>query len=235
MPKIVDHDARRRELVSAALRVITTEGFAAASVRRVAQEAGHSPGALRHYFPRQDALVAEVLDEVTRTAAARLIPRILDLGVAGPDAVVGAACALLEELMPLDEQRMTEWAVWSAIVDPPSVPATLEQWRRAGWAGSRHHCRSVVSRLSAPTPRERPKGDVEVPGADDVLASTLELSPLPDPVAEARAAGLHAVVDGLSVQLVTHPADVTPVAAQTALHRVVSDLALSLLPRVGGG
>src|SRR5690625_1519546 len=76
VPRIVDHDARRGELVAAALRVITTEGFAAASVRRVAHEAGCSAGALRHYFPRHDALVAAVLDEVTRAAAARLIPRI---------------------------------------------------------------------------------------------------------------------------------------------------------------
>lgn len=225
MPRIVDHDARRSELVAAALRVITTEGFAAASVRRVAQESGHSPGSLRHYFPRQDSLVAAVLDEVTRVAAARLIPRILDLQAAGPGAVVDAACGLLEELMPLDEARATEWAVWSALVDPPSVPAALQRWRRAGWAGTRHHCRSVVRQLDHPVAGPAHHGEVTVPGAEEVLASTLELRPLADPVAEARAAGLHAVVDGLSVQLVTHPKDVCPADAQAVLRRVVSDLA----------
>src|SRR5699024_4680051 len=180
-----------------------------ASVRRVAQESGLSPGALRHYFPRQDALLAAVLDEVTRTAAARLVPRIRHLGAADPGTVVEAACALLEPLMPLDEARATEFAVWGALVDPPSVPAGLERWRHAGWVGTRHHCRTVVRALADPTQgrRARPPADVAVPGAEEVLATTRELTPLPDPVAEARAAGLHAVVDGLSVQLVTHPAD----------------------------
>lgn len=225
MPRIVDHDARRGELVAAALRVITTEGFAAASVRRVAHEAGCSAGALRHYFPRQDSLVAAVLDEITRAAAARLIPRILALRAADRGEVVDTACALLEELMPLDEARATEWAVWSALIDPPSVPGDLERWRSAGWAGTRHHCRSVVRQLADPVPG--PSGDsaVEVPGAEEVLASTLVLTPLPDPVAERRAAGLHAVVDGLSVQLVTHADDVSPGDARAALRQVVSDLA----------
>lgn len=229
MPRIVDHDARRGELVAAALRVITTEGFAAASVRRVAQAAGYSAGALRHYFPRQDALIAAVLDEVTRAAAARLIPRIQDLRASGPDEVVDSACALLEELMPLDEARTTEWAVWSMLVDPPSVPAGLERWRSAGWTGTRHHCRSVVHQLAHPVPAQALDGAVEVPGAEEVLASTRELTPLPDPVAERRAAGLHAVVDGLSVQLVTHPGDVSPGDARAVLRQVVSELAVEPL------
>ncbi len=225
MPRIVDHDERRRELVAAALRVVTTEGFAAASVRRVAEAAGHSPGAMRHYFPRQEALVAAVLDEVTRTAAARLVPRILALRSAEPAAVVDVSCALLEELMPLDETRRTEWSVWSALIDPPVVPPELERWRRAGWTGTRHHCRSVVRALAGEQPATARSAPEAVPGAEEILASTEQLRPLTDPLAEARAGVLHAVLDGLSVQLVSQ--DLPAADARAVLRRAVRDLAPS--------
>lgn len=224
MPRIVDHEERRAELVAAALRVITTEGFAAASVRRVAQEAGHSPGSLRHYFPRQDALVEAVLAEVTEVAATRLLPLVLALEAAGPDEVVDAACALLEGLLPLDAARATEWSVWSALVDPPAAPDALERWRHAGWTGTRHQCRQVVRKLAAPVSRPVPS-DPAVPGTAEILASTTDLAPLADPVAEARAGVLHAVVDGLSVQLMTQPTELSRKEARRVLRRAVVDVA----------
>ena len=58
MPKIVDHEARRKELAEAAWRVIRREGLEGASVRNVAKEAGMSLGSLRHYFATQSELLA---------------------------------------------------------------------------------------------------------------------------------------------------------------------------------
>ena len=46
MPKVVDHEERRRELAHAVWRVIRRQGVDRASVRTVALEAGWSPGAL---------------------------------------------------------------------------------------------------------------------------------------------------------------------------------------------
>src|SRR5690606_7097949 len=83
--------------------------------RRAAHEAGHSPGSLRHYFPRQERLIEAVLAEVTQVAAARLVPLVVALEGAGRDEVVDAACALLEGLLPLDATRATEWSVWSTL------------------------------------------------------------------------------------------------------------------------
>lgn len=238
MPRIVDHEARRAELVGAALRVITTEGFAAASVRRVAHEAGHSPGSLRHYFPRQERLIEAVLAEVTQVAAARLVPLVVALEGAGRDEVVDAACALLEGLLPLDATRATEWSVWSALVDPPAVPEGLERWRQAGWTGTRHHCRHVVRRPAEPeaapaaapsvsatgTPSRSPAVP-SVPDAEQILAGTEGLAPLADPAAEARAGVLHAVVDGLSVQLMTQPGELSAAQARRVLRQAVVDVA----------
>lgn len=43
MPRRVDHGERREELAAAATRVIVNEGMAAASVRRISEEAGYRP------------------------------------------------------------------------------------------------------------------------------------------------------------------------------------------------
>ncbi|MGH3177968.1 MAG: TetR/AcrR family transcriptional regulator, partial [Streptosporangiaceae bacterium] len=50
MPKVVDHAARRAELVDAAWRVIAEEGLEAATMRRIAEAAGCTTGRVTHYF-----------------------------------------------------------------------------------------------------------------------------------------------------------------------------------------
>lgn len=50
MPKIVDHDQRRRELAEAAWKVITEVGIDGATTREIARASGYSTGVLAHYF-----------------------------------------------------------------------------------------------------------------------------------------------------------------------------------------
>jgi AcrR family transcriptional regulator len=117
MPKLVDHEERRRELGEAVWRVIRRDGVDAASVRNVADEAGWSAGALRHYFNSQSELLAFamqlVVDRVEDRVAAldrRAEPR---RGVE----------QRLHELLPIDDERRAENEVWlaftgRALVDP---------------------------------------------------------------------------------------------------------------------
>src|SRR3712207_9389000 len=66
MPKIVNHEERRRELAEAAWRGILRGGVEGVSVRAVSTEAGWSTGALRHYFGTKEELIApaaRVLEE----------------------------------------------------------------------------------------------------------------------------------------------------------------------------
>src|SRR5689334_25185173 len=69
------HGALREELITASLKLIETEGIGAVSLRRVAREAGVSPGAPYHHFADRSALLAaialqgyEVLDGRLRSA-----------------------------------------------------------------------------------------------------------------------------------------------------------------------
>jgi AcrR family transcriptional regulator len=116
VPKLVDHEQRRRELAEAVWRVIRRTGVDGASVRTVAQEAGWSAGALRHYFRTQ----SELLDFAIELAAERIRQRVGALELA--DNPRRAVEQPLSEL-PLDDERCAENEVWlaftaRALIDP---------------------------------------------------------------------------------------------------------------------
>lgn len=110
MPRIVDHDARRADLVRALWEVVRRAGIHAVSVRSVASAAGTSPSALRHYFTTQDELLAFGLTTVVERVTARIRPLLQRLeGQAG-------AVVVLEQFLPLDEERRIETAVYLAFI-----------------------------------------------------------------------------------------------------------------------
>ncbi|MDH4556237.1 TetR/AcrR family transcriptional regulator [Pseudomonas sp. BN417] len=55
-----DHNAKRAELLAAAITVIAQEGYAGASMRRVAQHAGCTTGAVTYYFANKEEMVGAV-------------------------------------------------------------------------------------------------------------------------------------------------------------------------------
>jgi AcrR family transcriptional regulator len=57
-----DHEAKRRELLKAATSVIAEEGLANASLRKVAERAGCTTGAVTYYFADKEELVTSVAD-----------------------------------------------------------------------------------------------------------------------------------------------------------------------------
>lgn len=57
-----DREARRAELLRAALAVIAEEGYAGASLRRVARRAGCTTGAVTYYFASKEALMAALIE-----------------------------------------------------------------------------------------------------------------------------------------------------------------------------
>ena len=54
-------DARRGEIVAAFYRCVVKEGFAGASIRKVAKEAGVQPSVLHHYFADRDEMIEEMV------------------------------------------------------------------------------------------------------------------------------------------------------------------------------
>src|SRR4030095_7790842 len=57
MPKVAYHEERRAERCAAVWRLASREGLEAVTVRRVAEEAGWSTGAVVHYFSDKEELL----------------------------------------------------------------------------------------------------------------------------------------------------------------------------------
>ncbi|MET7280115.1 TetR/AcrR family transcriptional regulator [Kribbella sp. NPDC005582] len=70
MPKIVDHEQRRREIVHALWQVIAMHGLEGVSLREVAQAAEVSIGRIQHYFDSREALVLAGLERLIAQAGA---------------------------------------------------------------------------------------------------------------------------------------------------------------------
>jgi AcrR family transcriptional regulator len=65
MPKIVDHDQYRKELLSQCFDLFAEKGYAALTMRQIAQGLGVSTGTLYHYFPSKEALFEQLVREMS--------------------------------------------------------------------------------------------------------------------------------------------------------------------------
>lgn len=131
MPKIVDHDQRRQEVLAATWRVIARVGLDATTIRRIADEAGHSVGVLTHYFTdKQDILISAHL-----LAFARARARIVE-ATEGRSSLEALRLAMLEAL-PLDEERLLEAHVDVSFLGHSVGNANLRQIRSTSNAHSR--------------------------------------------------------------------------------------------------
>src|SRR5215211_1004519 len=190
MPKVVDHEQRRRELAHAVWRVIRRQGVEQASVRTVALEAGWSPGALRHYFATQ----SELLGFAMRLVVERIEGRIaaIDQATDPREAVE----QVLHELLPLDDERRAENEVWLAFTARALIDPALRDQHNEVHAALHQACASSLETLAA-------SGH-----ANGGLAPTLE------------AERLHALIDGLAVHTALRPDLMTPeqIVAVVRLH-----------------
>ena len=57
MPRIVDHDQRRQELVRHVWALIRREGVDGVTIRNLSEQSGWSSGAIRHYLPNREAIL----------------------------------------------------------------------------------------------------------------------------------------------------------------------------------
>jgi AcrR family transcriptional regulator len=119
MPKIVDHDARREEILQAAMRVIRTVGLDGTTTRAIAREAGYSSGGLSHYFADKDDILRSVLVMTHRRSRQRQAEAL-----AGKKALDKLWGLLLDNL-PLDEERsvetLMEMTFWPRAVSSPEL------------------------------------------------------------------------------------------------------------------
>jgi AcrR family transcriptional regulator len=102
VPKQVDHDERRREIIGALFRVAARDGLAAVSIRNVAAEAGVRAPQVQYYFGTKTAL----FDGAVQVLGERIVGRGIALQqAAGPDAPPEALIrAALAGSQPTDDE-----------------------------------------------------------------------------------------------------------------------------------
>jgi len=126
VPKIVDHDERRRAIAEAVLRLVAREGVRGASLRSVAREAGWSTGMINHYCGDKRALLLTALREATRGVGERMAS--IQAHERGEDRVR----ALLEAGMPLDDERAATCRIFyhlsSAGINDPGLGKELASY-----------------------------------------------------------------------------------------------------------
>ena len=66
MPKIVDHDQRRAELLEPCLSLFAQRGFHALSVREIARNLNVTTGTIYHYFKSKSELFEKMIEQVVR-------------------------------------------------------------------------------------------------------------------------------------------------------------------------
>jgi AcrR family transcriptional regulator len=175
MPKIVDHDERRREVLSAATAVIVRDGIDAATSRAIAKEAGYSNGVLAHYFADKDEILLSALRDSHRRIRARITERV------GDARGLAALREVLMDNLPLDEERAQETRLEISFWSRSLAVERLAEVQRAEAA----ELRAAVRRLLE---EARAAGEI---GADEGLDDLTER--------------LLALVDGLSLRSLLYP------------------------------
>ncbi|MCT9870045.1 TetR/AcrR family transcriptional regulator [Paenarthrobacter aurescens] len=116
MPKIVDAEARRLDVVHAVFRIIASDGLERASLREVADEAGLAVGSVRHYFASSDELLVFSFGAVIDRIAGRLesAMTVVEEESPGSPEQQAAVLNLLGQFLPLDEELAVDACVWMA-------------------------------------------------------------------------------------------------------------------------
>ncbi|HLP90301.1 MAG TPA: TetR/AcrR family transcriptional regulator [Nostocaceae cyanobacterium] len=66
MPKIVDHEQYRKQLLGKCFDLFAQKGYAAITMRQIAQSLQVSTGTLYHYFPSKQALFEQLIEEISQ-------------------------------------------------------------------------------------------------------------------------------------------------------------------------
>ena len=175
MPKKVNIDERRADLLVAVWNVIARDGLENTTVRTLARETGRSAGTLAHYFTDKDDVLVSALQLSHERIAARWEEK-LD-GLKG----LKALRELVLDNLPLDDDRDLETrlalAYWSRVVTKESNVSS--QWRKGP---------KLIDRLIALVHEGQQLREIRN-----------------DETAEDIAERLHALIDGFSLHSLLYP------------------------------
>lgn len=161
-----DHESKRSELVTAALRAVEHSGVDGLTFRRVASEAGVSLGRVQHYFGNRTELVRAAYARVQELESSRVTAELSTIKEGATARAIVAA--VLQTLIPLTPSRLAHLRI-TQLFDIAALgdPAMLQQLRNG-------HA-ELLDFMATQLDRARREGDT-TPGLDPSRAALLLLS-----------------------------------------------------------
>ncbi|BCK55415.1 TetR/AcrR family transcriptional regulator [Nocardia wallacei] len=134
-------EARRRQIIGAAVEVISEFGYGKASLARIARQAGISKGVVSYHFDGKDDLMAQLVVQLYVSAAERIAPAVA--AAAGPrDALLAYIRA---NLAFIDDNRKHVAALMDVVVNLRDADGRP---RFAGGDGEQEILRPLVDLLA---------------------------------------------------------------------------------------
>lgn len=129
VPKLVDHDVRRREIAQAVWAVIAERGIEGVTLRSVAAEAGVSVGRIQHYYASREELVRDSCRELLKAATQRF-------EAVDDTTPVGKLRRLVLGRIPTTPEFATGTSIWLAYeaksVDDPVIAELVQRGHAGG-------------------------------------------------------------------------------------------------------
>ncbi len=194
MPKVVDWESRRDEVLAATWRIISREGLAGATIRKIAREAGYSPGVLAHYFSGKQDILGSALVLAHRRVGERMTRRAR--GLSG----LAALRVVMLEALPLDAGRLLEAEIEVSFWGRALGNARLAELQNTEFERLWSRLRGLLAEA---------EGLGELRAAVDLEEATHQLV---------------ALIDGVSVEAVLYPARVPPDRQVALLDTVLAGL-----------
>jgi AcrR family transcriptional regulator len=124
----LEHDERRRQILTIARRLFSERTYAAVSMAEIARESGVARGLLHHYFGTKRDLYLEVIAQLVRVPAAPVPPRA---GSRDPEEMISESA---DRWLTMLERNRGAWLAATGahgLGRDPEVEAILEEAREA--------------------------------------------------------------------------------------------------------
>lgn len=130
MPRLVDHDERRRTIIAAAWRLLAARGVDGVNMRDLAAEVGYTNGALSHYFAGKDEILRAAYEHVLAATNERIEASV------GRRTGLTALRRMCHEIMPLAQDTTLEariaMSLWQRAMNDGAL-ATVNNTAVAAW------------------------------------------------------------------------------------------------------
>ena len=161
MPKIVDAEEKRTEIVYAAWSVIAERGLPAATLRAVAAEAQMSMGAVQHYFDSKESMLLYACERMADLAGTQW-SATAEGGTARERLDALALTSLTDH--PLQRVGI---AAWSAFVNRAAADEAMAEIVLRVWTEATRHTAALLTEAAR-------ESGVELVGSPEDAAATFQ-------------------------------------------------------------